>query len=147
MKTTTGNNTLFNRSCNSTGEFDCSTNVSQGTEITSVSVISIAHFTQVTIGTFGIISNVVVIVIFASNKSYRRKIPVMFMTNQVRVFSSSDLFADLCRAPVDVKHNRHPEHFSCVQHFLHENGVQFCSYLVCRFVLIKDNAPVKNLIK
>ena len=39
--------------------------------------------TEVTVGTLGVISNAIVIIVFASNKNYRKKIPIMFMINQV----------------------------------------------------------------
>ncbi len=44
-------------------------------------------------------------------------------------------FSDLRRrVPVEHKHYRHPLPKVCAQQFLHENGTQLCSYLVCRFV-------------
>ncbi len=45
------------------------------------------------------------------------------------------LFGDLRRRVlVEREHNSHPLPKVYVQQFLHENGAQLCSYLVCRFV-------------
>ena len=46
------------------------------------------------------------------------------------------LFSDLCHGwvLVECKHKRQPLSKAYVQQFLHKNGAQLCSYLVCRFV-------------
>ncbi len=89
VNTTVENVTFSNVFCNSTAENNCSTRVPHEAEITGLSVNLYVHLTQSIIGSFGVVSNAIVILVFAFNKSYRKKIPIMFMINQVRVLQST----------------------------------------------------------
>lgn len=73
--------------CNSNSTANCS--VSNSDEINNVPGFSNSILISKSIlGTVGVVSNTLVIVAFASNTTYRKKIPIMFMINQVRQISN-----------------------------------------------------------
>lgn len=82
--------TVSNATCNNSVGTNCSRNVLENVDPDSSTVSSNIVIAKILLGTVGIISNSIVIVVFASNKNYRKKIPVMFMINQVGPFPKSD---------------------------------------------------------
>ncbi len=70
---------------NSTTEYNCSVPAIHTAGAGAISQNSNTILvTKSVLGAIGVISNGIVIIVFASNKKYRKKIPVMFMINQVR---------------------------------------------------------------
>ncbi len=55
------------------------------------------------------------------------------------------VFGDLRRP--SLNHYRHPEHFFCVQHFLHEKVFNCANTWSVNLFLHKDKAPARKLIK
>lgn len=90
--TSTQNIPVTEGMCNDTNAHSC-IYVSQETDDSVASGISnnIA-ITKSILGTVGVVSNAIVLIAFGSNKKYRRKIPVMFMINQVCPLIFSEIF-------------------------------------------------------